>query len=413
MSAALASTAPQLTSRYFIAAAIMVSALLLSLSLLATSAAAAPSNAYKTSKWVKGKAFDRIAVVWLENTDYDLAIGDPSLAWLAKKGITLSNHFAVTHPSMPNYAAAISGDYYGINHDDMIAIPSNVSTIVDLLEAKGISWGAYQEDMPYTGFQGFDYRNQQTGANDYVRKHNPPVLYDSVAEKTSRLSQIKNLTLFHEELSNDALPQWMFITPNMTSDGHDSTVTVAGTWSKTFLEPLLNDKKFMKNTLVVLTFDENHTYTQQNRIVGILLGDAVPKKLVGTTDSNFYNHYSEIATVQANWGLDTLGRWDVGANVFDFVAKKTGDSVRHWSGKTPLSQMYWNVSYAGKFNKKNASVPWPVPGTKLKHNGRVVADVVKDTWASLEKESAYTTALEVPDGLHPEPEFTRTEKTKW
>ena len=91
----------------------------------------------------------------------------------------------------------------------------------------------------------------------------------------------------------------------------------------------------------------------------------MPKKLVGTSDNNFYNHYSEIATVQANWDLDTLGRWDVGANVFDFVAEKTGDSVRHWSGKTPLSQMYWNASYAGKLNNKNTSVPWPVPGTKL------------------------------------------------
>jgi acid phosphatase len=396
----------------------MVSSLLLSVSLLASAAVAAPKQpsyggGYKTSDWVKGKAFDRVAIIWLENTDYDLAAGDPSLKSLAKKGITLTNHFAVTHPSMPNYAAAISGDYYGINHDDMIEIPSNVSTIVDLLEAKKISWGAYQEDMPYTGYQGFDYRNQKTGANDYVRKHNPPVLYNSVADETSRLNQIKNLTLFHEELKADALPQWMFITPNMTSDGHDSTVTVAGTWSKNFLEPLLNDKKFMKNTLVILTFDENHTYTQQNRIVGILLGDAIPKKLVGTTDSNFYNHYSEIATVQANWGLDTLGRWDVGANVFDFVAQKTGDDVRHWSGKTPLSQMYWNASYAGKLNKGNTSVPWPIPATKLNHNGRKVADVVKKTWGSLEKDSAYTTALEVPDGLHPEPEFTRAQKTKW
>jgi acid phosphatase len=169
--------------------------------------------------WIPGKAFDRLAIVWLENTDYDLAAGDPNLKWLAKKGITLSNHFAVTHPSMPNYAAAISGDYFGINHDDQVAIPSNVSTIVDLLEEKGVSWGEYQEDMPYTGFQGFEYRNQKTGANDYVRKHNPAVLYDSVANKNDRLAKIKNLTLFYSDLEAEVLPQWMFITPNMTSDG--------------------------------------------------------------------------------------------------------------------------------------------------------------------------------------------------
>jgi acid phosphatase len=307
---------------------------------------------------------------------------------------------------MPNYAAAISGDYYGINHDDMTAIPANVSTLVDLLEAKGISWGEYQEDMPYTGFQGFAYKNQKTGANDYVRKHNPAVLHDSVANKPSRLQQIKNMTLFQQDLEADKLPQWIFVTPNMTSDGHDTTVTVAGTWTRNFLEPLLKNKKFMKNTLVLVTFDENHTYTQQNRVVGILLGDAVPKELVGTTDNNYYNHYSEIATAQANWGLDTLGRWDVGANPFEFVGKATGQHVRQWGGKVPLSQMYFNQSYAGKLSETNTSVPWPVPNTFVEHAGRkVFADVVK-TWGAISHhQTAYTDALEIPDGQHPEKEF--------
>jgi acid phosphatase len=172
-----------------------------------------------SAQWVKGKVFDRIAIIWLENTDYDLAAGDPNLAWLAKKGISLTNYFAVTHPSMPNYAASISGDYYGINHDDMVNIPSNVSTLVDLLEDKGISWGEYQEDMPSVGFEGKAYKNPKTGANMYVRKHNPAVLYDSVADKQDRLARTKPLTQFKADLKANALPQWMFITPNMTSDG--------------------------------------------------------------------------------------------------------------------------------------------------------------------------------------------------
>lgn len=28
---------------------------------------------------IKGKAFDRLAIIWLENTDYDMAIGDRKL----------------------------------------------------------------------------------------------------------------------------------------------------------------------------------------------------------------------------------------------------------------------------------------------------------------------------------------------
>jgi len=62
-----------------------------------------------------------------------------------QEGHQLTNRFAVTHPSMPNYAAAVSGDYYGVTHDDMIKVPSYGSTVVDLLGPKGISWGEHRE----------------------------------------------------------------------------------------------------------------------------------------------------------------------------------------------------------------------------------------------------------------------------
>jgi acid phosphatase len=248
--------------------------------------------------------------------------------------------------------------------------------------------------MPYSGFEGFAWVNQQNGANDYVRKHNPAILYDSVANDPDRLACIKNLTMFQKDLKEDKLPQWMFITPNMTSDGHDTSVTTAGTWVRTFLDPLLNNENFMKNTLVLITFDENHTYTIQNKILGILLGDAVPQHLVGTTDSNYYNHYSEIATVEANWDLHTLGRWDVGANVYKFVADKTKvDKVRQWTGKPALNDMYFNTSYPGNFNSINSSVPWPVPNTKAEYACRSVLPEIVKTWGSLVKKTFYNTGV--------------------
>lgn len=66
--------------------------------------------------------------------------------------------------------AAVGASTNGITDDSFQRISSGVKTIVDLLEAKGISWGVYQEDMPYSGFEG-NYVNQKTKANDYVRKH--------------------------------------------------------------------------------------------------------------------------------------------------------------------------------------------------------------------------------------------------
>jgi acid phosphatase len=42
----------------------------------AVDAARATAKTRSPTSNVKGKAFDRLAIIWLENTDYDLAIGD-------------------------------------------------------------------------------------------------------------------------------------------------------------------------------------------------------------------------------------------------------------------------------------------------------------------------------------------------
>lgn len=348
---------------------------------------------------VPGAAFDRIAIIYFENTDFDKALGDPNFAALAKQGITLTNYYATTHPSQPNYIASISGDNFGMDNDDLTQIPGNVSTVIDLLEARGISWAEYEEDMPATGYTGFAYPNPVTQANMYVRKHNPAVSY-IVNQTPARLSKMKNTTLFYEDLKNNALPQWMFITPNMTSDGHDSSITVAGEWAHGFVQPLLNNTNFMQKTLLLITWDENETYTDKNQVLGILLGDAVPRELVGTIDSNYYDHYSEAATVEANWGLHTLGRWDVGANVFELVAKKTGDKLRKWpaiTGSNPTR--FLNQSYPGPFNSDTVT-PVPAPNTQLVHHGRSVLPSVVRTWGK-NTTNYYTAGVQIPDGLNP------------
>ncbi|KAH7023843.1 phosphoesterase family-domain-containing protein [Ilyonectria destructans] len=372
-------------------------------------AAATAKTSSPTSK-VKGKSFDRIAIIYFENENYDKAIGDPNFAWFASKGITLSNYFGVTHPSEPNYLAAIAGDYFGMQNDAFNRADANISTVIDLLEHRGVSWAMYQEDMPYSGYEGFSWVNQKNGANDYVRKHNPAVLVDKVASSEQRLSQIKNLSMidtkqsmFHKDLKANKLPQWMFITPNMTSDGHDTSATVAGAWCRSFLGPLMEDKHFMDNTLVLITWDENETYAIQNNILAILVGDAVPKHLVGTTDNSFYNHYSEIATVQANWGLPTLGRWDVGANVFKMVGKKTGDKIRKWTSEKKFENMFWNFSYAGYFNSDGGNSRYPAPNLDLEHtfSGRKVYGPVKEEWKKSNAPTYYKDTIELPDGLSP------------
>lgn len=138
--------------------------------------------------------------------------------------------------------------------------------------------------------------------------------YNSATGDIDRLAKAKNLTMFYEELDNGTLPQWLWITPNMTSNGHDSSITVAGQWAKDFLDPLLaNDNFNINRTLIVLTWDECENYLLENRVLALLLGSAVPDTLVNTTDSTEFSHYSLSKTAQDNWGLGSLGKNDVDA----------------------------------------------------------------------------------------------------
>ncbi|KAL6251023.1 hypothetical protein RBB50_001231 [Rhinocladiella similis] len=328
-------------------------------SVAAIHSAAATVKPLSPKSNVKGLAFDRFYQVWLENTDYDATAGDVNMEWLASQGITLTNYYAVTHPSEPNYCAAAGGDTFGMQNDDFNSVPADIATIVDLLDTKQISWAEYQEHIPYAGFQGFNYSNQETFANDYVRKHNPLILYDSIAKNDTRARQIKGFDDFQNDIKSQALPQWAFITPNMTNDAHDTNITFAGSWLRSWMEPLLENEYVMNNTVFLLTFDENDTYEIANKVFSILIGGGIPDHLKGTTDSTFYNHYSTIASVSQNWGLPSLGRWDCHANVFDIVANKT--SYKNAVLNNNDLGFYFNESYPGPFSDDEFVTAWPVP----------------------------------------------------
>jgi acid phosphatase len=342
---------------------------------IAAAAATATAASYVGDKYVEGKVFNRLIHIWLENTDYKNA-ATSELSMLAKDGILLTNYVAVTHPSEPNYLAAVAGDYFGLDNDRFIQVPANISSVADLLEFEGISWSEYQEDLPYTGFQGFNYSNQETFANDYVRKHNPLILFENITS-SDRISNIKNFTLFYDDLNKKALPQWSFITPNMTNDAHDTDVQVAGNWAYNFLTPLLNNSYFMNDTLIVLTFDENDNYEERNNAYTILLGGAVPSHLKGTTDDTFYSHYSLISSAENNWGLHHLGRHDLGANVFSFMTNTTG--FKNFASNDTVN--FWNQSYTGIYNDVGSS--WPCPDTSSSGaGGKGVLPVIKSIWGN-------------------------------
>jgi hypothetical protein len=284
-------------------------------------------------------------------------------------------------------------------------VDKNISTIVDLLEDRGISWSNYNEGLPYSGFQGFRYENPTEG--NYERKHDLLARFDSIRLDPHRASRVKNLTLyvihtlsdcllysthadrarFYDDLRRKVFPQWAFLTPNLHNDGHDTNISTSCAWVRRFVQPLLKDTYFNKNALIYITWQaDGQNPAARNHVAGIILGNAVPPKYVGTVDDSYYNHYSQLSTVEANWGLHHLGRWDVGANVWKVVGEHTGDEIRYWNESIAggsFESYYWNQSYGGVFSSGlNTTHTYVAPNVDLTHNGRTILPKIKELWGS-------------------------------
>jgi hypothetical protein len=108
--------------------------------------------------------FDHVYLIVLENHSFDDALYGPSpfLLKLSRTQGIATCYFGVTHPSLPNYIAMISGDYFGIQDDAPSCFANDLGLIqrchhldqdnlADQLERKQLTWAAYMEDLPSVG----------------------------------------------------------------------------------------------------------------------------------------------------------------------------------------------------------------------------------------------------------------------
>ena len=140
--------------------------------------------------------FKHIFYIMMENHETNQIFGNtadaPYINWLASRYAISTDYFGVTHPSLPNYLAAISGNFQhiwddcaagstvtcapsefsptsGYTNGQELLTPAQIAkatatphwlsgnTIVDQLEAHGLSWKAYMQSLPYAGYTGADY----------------------------------------------------------------------------------------------------------------------------------------------------------------------------------------------------------------------------------------------------------------
>jgi len=264
----------------------------------------------KTGLKGKGKWFDRIVIINLENTDFVDAMSAPFLKKLASEGVLLDGYHAITHPSLPNYVTQIYGSDYGIKDDAVYDIEGK--SLMDLLEAKGVSWKTYQEKYP-----GNCFVSAFTDDHLYQRKHNPFLMMNNVHKNPALCKKVVDEKQLDADIKAKQVPHVVYYTPDMNNDGHDSDVNYAGDWLETFLAPRRNVPALSDGTLFFVTFDEQEDYSGDNKVYAVMFGSPV-KKRAGTKDYAKYTHYSLMRTIEDNWGLGTVGRNDTTAKPFRF-----------------------------------------------------------------------------------------------
>jgi phospholipase C len=243
-----------------------------------------------------------------ENKEFGSVIGNPLMPnynKLARDYTLLTQYYAVTHPSLPNYIALISGDTHGIDrncNDCFINAPS----LPDLIEAAGKTWKTYQEDMPSNCFPG--------DTHIYVQKHNPFMYFDSIRLDAERCDRsVVPLTALQPDMEAGVLPNFLFITPNLCNDSHDCELNIADAWLGNLLTQLIPAlDRTGRPYLVVMLFEEGQG---DHSCCGLPLqaGGRVPVVLYsplvknGYEDSTPYTHYSLLKTISEAWRLEYLG----------------------------------------------------------------------------------------------------------
>jgi hypothetical protein len=253
--------------------------------------------------------FRHIVTIVLENKEFGTVINNgrmPYFNQLAREYTLLTQHYAVTHPSLPNYLAFIGGDTFGVTFDCNKCLVDAV-TLPDFIEESGRSWKTYQEDMPTACFQRSD-------AGNYAMKHNPFMYFDPIRLNEERCNRsVVPMLQLYSDITAHELPDYVFITPNLCNDAHSCGLRTADDWLNALmmvLQPELD--RDGEPYLVIITWDEgqgNHSCCglpaeAGGRVATILVS---PQARRGFEDGTPYTHYSILKTISEAWGLPQLG----------------------------------------------------------------------------------------------------------
>jgi hypothetical protein len=242
-------------------------------------------------------SFDHVVVIVFENKVRGSVLGSPGAPTfnsLAKRYAVLAGYRGVTHPSLPNYLALVSGSTQGITDDCTSCMTGGIS-LADTLEAKGRTWKAYAEGLPRAGWTG-------AASGRYVKRHVPFLYFRRVLSRPARVRNVVPLAALSRDLAAKRLPDFALVVPDMCHNMHDCPVSTGDAWLARFLPPLLRSRQ-LANSAVFVIFDESDS--TDPRVAALALGPVVRP---GSSFAPAMSHYGLLRTIEDAWGLPRLGR---------------------------------------------------------------------------------------------------------
>ena len=235
---------------------------------------------------------DHVVLVIEENHGYSEIIGSspaPYINSLAAQGALMTNSFAITHPSEPNYLDLFSGSNQGITDDSCPVGPFSTPNLGRGLINAGRTFGGYSEDLPYVG-------DTECYVNGYDRDHNPWVDFSNVQTSANMPFQ----GYFPSDFST--LPTVSIVVPNLTHDMHDGTIRQGDTWLQSNIDSYLQWAQ-TNNSLLIVTWDEDDG-SRNNRVATLFLGPMVNPGQYGET----INHFNLLRTIEDMYGVAYAGQ---------------------------------------------------------------------------------------------------------
>lgn len=290
-----------------------------------TSAVVAPSGGTTPAPWPVGRAvpqFSHVFLIVMENrSPASVLSGKTSyLSLLAHTYALSTNDWALAHPSLPNYLALIGGSTFG-RKSDCASCWVRGPNLVDRLEARHVSWSAYFEGLPATGWLGAS--NLLTL---YAGKHNPFRYFQDIRQNPARRKHLRPLPLLWPALRQGTEPRFVWITPNLCHDMHSCPAWVGDAWLKIVVPRILASASWRRGGVLFITFDEGTMRTSHAPGAGgpVSLLAISPNSRGRGNVTVLSTHMNLLATIEAALGVGCVGRSCSAAPLSDlFVRSRT------------------------------------------------------------------------------------------